>query len=147
MVLTYVKYGAIVLLLGLVFWLGGLPGKATIASLKASQQTQLTAALESQAASKQAEIDRINKLLVSYVQTPVNPIALDIGTRVYKYAAASDCPVSSTPTASGAINPTPQPANPSSAGSGIIEQRLNDHFKACAQDAAQLAALQAAWPR
>lgn len=143
MVLTYVKIAAAVLLLGLVFWLGGLPGKATIASLKAQQQTQITEALRNQAASKQAEIDRINKVLYAYQNTPIDPINIGLATRVYKYAVAN---CDALPQAAALARGISQPAAVSASDQeliGLAQQAIN----ACASDARQLTAIQQAWPR
>src|SRR5208282_5377927 len=90
-ILTGIK---IAIAAALCFWayhLGGLSGAAKVSALELAQQAAVLKAVEAQAASTARETARLNTLVASYETTHINPVALDIGSRVYKYAAAS-CP-------------------------------------------------------
>ena len=145
--MIYAKYGAIGLLVLVLFlsgwYCGSLKSKAALDRSLTAQSATVTAALIAQRKISDAEEDRLNAVIAKYEATPIDPIALSVGSRVYKYAAASCGAVSSpaaTPT--GAISPTPIPPSP-----GPVEQAVTAAFTACSHDANELAAIQAAWPK
>lgn len=145
--MTYVKFGAIgLLVLALFFggwYCGSLKSKSQLERSLAAQSATVTAALIAQRKISEAEEARLNAVIAKYEATPIDPIALSIGSRVYKYAAAS---CSAMPSA-GTAAPGTRDAAPIPSGPGPIESATNDAFTACAKDSAELAALQSAWPK
>jgi hypothetical protein len=144
---TYVKFGAIGLLALVLFfggwYCGSLKSKAQLDRSLAAQQATVAAALLAQRKISDAEEDRLNAVIAKYEATPIDPIALTVGTRLYKYAAASCSAVPTSTAAPTGVSSTP--AVPS--GPGPVELASDAAFKACAQDSAELAAIQAAWPK
>lgn len=145
--MTYVKFGAIGLLVLVLFfggwYCGSLKSKAALDHSLEAQQATVAAALIAQRKISDAEEARLNAVIAKYEATPIDPIALTVGSRVFKYAAASCSTVPSAPSPTpGVSKPTPIPSGP-----GPIEQATNAAFTACSHDANELAALQAAWPK
>jgi hypothetical protein len=130
-------------LLGGGFYLGTLRGKSELTSLEASQAQNTAKAVLAERASAQTELDRINQVVAKYEAQPIDPIALDIGTRVFKYANTASCPVPKATADPGRAGDIPALA-PGALG---IEQALDAYIEACSRDAEQLGALIQAWPR
>lgn len=145
--LTYIKIGAAVVVLGVVsgasFHFGGMASKTALEGFKAEQSANTAKAVLAERASAAAELSRVNAILKGYQDAPIDPIALSVGSRVLEYARIADCPVPAARSDSGGVASTGKvPIGPSEVG-----QALTDLAVACSQDAAELTALQAAWPK
>ncbi len=144
--ITYLKVGAIAALVAAIFmagWhLGGDSARTALAGFQAAQAEDTAKAVLAERASAAAESARLQTILKGYEDAPIDPVALTLGSRVLQYARVADCPV---PKAGadprGARSPAPLPVGPSGVG-----RALDALTEACAQDAAELTALQAAWP-
>jgi hypothetical protein len=142
MVFTYLKVAAALVLLGIAYYLGGLPGKAALASLKAQQASLVATELQRQAANSLAEIARLNTVIATYEQNQLDPLALSLGSRVYHYIQIGSCPLPGTAAhPGGTVGPGPVTTAPDS-----VEPALNAYIEACSRDATRLDALIAAWP-
>jgi hypothetical protein len=120
------------------WYCGSLKSKAQLDRSLTAQQATVAAALVAQAKISDAEEARLNAVIAKYETTPIDPIALTVGSRVFKYAAASCNTLPSAQAATpGASNPTPVPSGP-----GPIERATNDAFAACSHDSKELAAIQ-----
>jgi len=132
--MTYLKIGAAILLIALLFgggwYCGSLKAKDQLDHTLAAQQATVAAALLAQRKISDAEEARLNAVIAKYEATPIDPIALSVGSRVFKYAAASCPTVPSTPTTTPGAGSAP--AVPT--GPGPVEQAVTDAFKACAHD-------------
>lgn len=145
--MIYAKLGALIAAIALIFWagwhLGSSNAKTALAGFKAAQAENTAKAVLAERASAAAELARVNTILKGYEDAPINPIDAGLAHRVYVYAHTADCAVptagANTP-AAGSTSPQPS-RDPSFVG---LAQRVID---ACAQDAAELTALQQAWPR
>lgn len=145
--LTYIKIGAAVAVLAAVaaasFHFGGMTSKTALADFQAEQSANTAKAVLAERASAAIELARVNAILKGYQNAPIDPIALSIGSRVLEYARIADCPVPAARGNPGAApSPSKVPIGPSEVG-----QALDDLAVACSQDAAELTALQAAWPK
>lgn len=140
----YIKAGAAVALLaailGLGWHLGSLGPTAALATYKLAQAKVVADAVIAERAAAQVESDRLRKVIATYEQTPIDPIAAGLSHRVYVYAQASSCTVPKTsPHPSGAVSTSTVPSS--------LEGALQTYIDACSRDALRLNALQAAWPR
>lgn len=145
--ITYLKLGGILALVaglfGGGFYLGGLRSEAALEAFQSAQSANTAKAVLAERASGAAELARVNLLLKGYQDAPIDPIDVGLAHRVYVYASAADCPVSGAGAhPAGAVSPSPQPS--SDPGFVGLAQSVID---ACAQDAAELTAIQQAWPR
>lgn len=144
--MTYVKIGGIALLVLALFfggfYLGGLKSKVTLEHSLSQQSATVAAALQAQQKISDAEETRLNGIIAKYEQTPIDPIALTLGASLHKYTL-SECPVSGPAANSSGTGSTPAVT----ASDGSVERATDAVFKACAQDAAELAAIQQAWPK
>ena len=142
MVLTYLKIAAALLLLCVAYYLGGLSGKAKLAALQEAQSKSVATAVLAEQTRAKIESDRLNEVLASYEKAPIDPIAIDIGSRVYHYIEVER---STLPEAGvhpgGTLGPSGVPAAPDP-----VEPALNAVLEACSRDATRLNALIAAWP-
>lgn len=143
----YIKIGAALALILFLFfggyYCGGLSGKAKLAAVQQSQAQLVAKTLLAQKANTDQEMTRLNKVIATYENTPIDPVAVTVGSRVYKYAAAhcGAVPQAPAPT-SGTVPAASVPSSP-----GPIERATNDAFAACSHDANLVIALQAAWTR
>ena len=145
--MNYVKWGAIGAALIALSWFwyhqGGNSARAALEGFQAAQAANTAKAVLSERASGAAELARVNTVLKGYQDVPIDPIALSIGSRVFKYAGAASCAVPQAPADPGGTrSPTPLAIGPSE-----IERALTALAVACSEDARELAALQAAWPQ
>ncbi len=140
---TCVKLAAIAAVLAFAYRLGGNGPRAALAGFQASQAQATAKAVLAERASAAAELARVNGILKEYQDEKLNPIVPGIAVRLLERA----CPANrSLPEASA--NPgRARSAAKEPAGDGSVERATQAVFEACAQDAAQLSALQAAWPR
>lgn len=145
--LTYVKIGAVLALLGAVaaggYHFGGMASKTALEGFQAEQSANTAKAVLAERAAGAAELARVNAILKGYQDASIDPIALSVGSRVLEYARVADCPV---PGAGGHPSGTPS-ASPVTSSASEVGQALTDLAVACSQDAAELTALQAAWPK
>jgi len=141
--MIYVKIIAALIVCGIAFYLGGLRYKAQLESLEASQAENTARAVLAERASAQTELNRVNQVVAKYEAQPIDPIALNVGSRVLEYTRIASCPVPKTATNPSGTGNAPQESPDTSA----IERTLTAYSEACSQDANQLAALIAAWPR
>src|SRR5271165_4215316 len=110
--MIYVKLILAALALWFAYHQGGLAGAAKVSALELAQQAAVSKAVEAQAASTARETARLNTLVASYESTPINPVALDIGSRVYKYTTASCDAVPKAPAnPTGTSAPATQPSD------------------------------------
>lgn len=144
--MIYAKAAALLVLVLLLFGggyrLGGMASKTTLEGFEAAQAENTAKAVLAERASTAAELARVNAILKGYTDAPIDPVSVGLAHRVYVYAHAADCPVSGAspnPAATGSASPQPR-GDPSFVG---LAQRVID---ACSQDAAELTALQEAWP-
>lgn len=145
--LIYIKIGIAVAVIGVVsaasFHFGGMASKTALEGFQAEQSANTAKAVLAERAAGAAELARVNAILKGYQDAPIDPIVLSTGNRVLEYARVADCPM---PSASGNPGGTASagkvPIGPSQVG-----QALTDLAVACSQDAAELTALQAAWPK
>lgn len=145
--ILYAKLGgALALIVGLFmagYHFGGLSSKAAIEGFQASQAENTAKAVLAERVSAATELARVNTIIKGYQDAPINPATVSLGSRVLQYARVADCPLS-VPSANTA---SPGSASPQPRGDGRVEQAVTAVFEACAQDAAELTALQAVWPR
>ncbi len=145
--ITYLKVGALAALLAAIFmagWhLGGDSARTALASLQAAQAEDTAKAVLAERASAAAESARLQAILKRYDDAPIDPIALHVGDRVLEYARVAQCPVPKA----GADPRGAASAAPVAFGASQVGRALDALTEACAQDAAELTALQAAWPR
>lgn len=145
--LRYIKIGAFVALLAAVaavaYHFGGMSAETALADFREAQSANTAKAVLAERASAAAELARVNAILKGYQDAPIDPIALSVGSRVLEYARVAACPVPAA-----GINPgaTPSPS-PVPISSSEVGQALTDLAVACSQDAEQLNALIAAWPK
>lgn len=156
--MIYVKLGFYLALaaglIGLGYHFGALKGAAqadsartALEGFQAAQAQNTAKAVLAERAAGQAELVRVNGILKGYEDAPINPVDLSLSGRLFKYtdatAHAADCPVPKAgPDPAAARDPATKPAS-----DGAVRQATAAVFKACALDAAELSALQAAWPR
>lgn len=143
--MTYLYLIVGVLLFGGGWYFGSQHGQAQLAQLQAAQSAATTKALQAQAASTAVQVAQLQGAVARYealLQTP-DPITLNLGQRLFKYAAAS-CP---------AVSQTPVPAG-GTVNSAALPDSLTELVRlsqvaidACSADAKQLAAIQQAWPK
>lgn len=146
--IAYAKLGAVLLAVVLLFGGGwyfrGLKCEAAAATVSQAQSAAVATAVLAERASTAAELVRVNTVLKGYQENAaLNPVDVGLAHRVYVYAHATEC---SMPAAG---------AHPAATGSASQEPRGDPGFvglaqaaiDACAQDAAELTALQQAWPR
>ncbi len=147
MILSYLKWGAILglaaALFGLGYRFGGSSARTALARFQAAQAMNTAKAVLAERAADTAETARVNAILKGYEDAPIDPVALTLGNRVLEYARVADCPV---PKAGGNTGGTPSPS-PVAVGPSAVGRALDALTEACAEDAAELTALQAAWPR
>lgn len=140
--MNYLYAAIAVVLFGGGFYLGGLHNKDVLDHTLANQQATVAAALLAQRKISDAEEDRLNAIITKYENAPVDPLSVNVGTRVYHYITAGCAvPKTATPT-SGVSGPAPVAANPDR-----VESSLNRYVSACSKEAAELVAIQAAWPK
>lgn len=124
------------------WYCGSLRSKDMLDRSLAAQQATVAAALLAQRKISDAETDRLNLVIANYEKAPIDPVSITLGASLHKYTL-SECPVSAPKTnTSGTLS---TPAIPAS--DARVELATDAVFKACAQDAAELATLQAAWPK
>jgi hypothetical protein len=133
-----------VVLFGSGFYLGTLPGRATLDHTLAAQATQTAKAVQAEAAAAQIEQNRLNAVIAKYeaIKDIPDPVIPGLGGRLYKYIYAS-CPVpKASPDTTGTVIPAQEPRSDVRTG-----QALQAVFDACSADARQLSALIDAWPK
>lgn len=142
--MIYAKIGALLaLVLGLFgtgWFVGSLKGRASVSALQASQAENTAKAVLAERASAQTELTRLRIVVANYENTPIDPVSVGLGHRVYLYARAANCPVPV-----GSANPSGTVA-PSPVASGF-EGALQGYIDACSRDAKRLDALIDAWPQ
>jgi hypothetical protein len=140
---TYVKAALYVIAFAIGFYFGGLRSKTALETVETAQSENTAKAVLAQKAALDAEEARLNGVIAKYEATPIDPIAVGLAGRVLQYARVADCPV---PKAASITSGTGDTAAQSSGDASLI--RLSQAvLDACAQDAAQLTALQQAWPQ
>lgn len=145
--MTYVKYGAIGLLVLALFvggwYCGSRSSKTALEGFQAAQSANTAKAVLAERASAAVELARVNTILKGYDNAPIDPVVPGIAHRVFVYANATGCAVPS-PGANpgGAIAASTIPA-----GDPEFERLSQAAFDAAAHDAKELIALQQAWPK
>lgn len=142
-ILTGIKLALIAAALLLAYHLGGDSARTALEGFQAAQAENTAKAVLAERASGAAELARVNAILKGYQDAPIDPIVPGIAHRVFLYASAASCAVSSTPSAPGGVV-TSRPVPASDSG---LEQATQAVFDACERDALRLNALQAAWPQ
>jgi len=146
-VIVWAKVGGILLAVALCFaggwYCGSLRSKTAYEALQAAQAENTAKAVLAERASTAAELARTSAILKGYQDAPIDSVALSVGSRVFKYANAASC---SLPQAAADPGRAPSAA-PLPVGPSEVERALADLAVACSEDARELAALQAAWPR
>lgn len=141
--MIYAKYGAIVLVIVLLFgfgwYCGGLKGKAAVEAQGEAQLKAAVTALDSQATQRQAAEAKLEKVQNDYdaIKSTPDPISAGLAQRMYLIKTPGSCPMPGAPTvAAGTETPAAVPA--SDAGIVGLTQAV---FDACSADAKQLAAM------
>jgi hypothetical protein len=136
--LLYAKVGAAVVLLAVVFYLGGLGPKAALERDHAAMAQAATQALLAQRAQASADHAHLQGVIDRYdAQKDIpNPVDTGLAHRVY-ITAASGCPVPETRIVAGGIE---APAALAGSDPGIVG-RLQDLIDACRDDAEQMSAM------
>lgn len=142
-VLAYVKFALIAAACLWMYHLGAEAGTTRVAEMQSSQAMNTAKAVLAERASDENELNRVNALVANYETTPINPIALTVGSRVFKYASAASCAVPKTTAAAGGTSGSAGV----SVGPSEVEQRLSEYIQACSRDAERLSAVIAAWPQ
>ena len=146
-ILAAIKFGGIGLLaaalFGSGFYFGGLRSKTALEGFQAAQ-AQLTAkAVLAERTAGATELARVNAILKGYEDEALNPVVVGLAQRVLINA----CPASSPMSGSGGNPSSAVSAPPQPRGDPEAQRLLQGVFDACEADAAELTALQAAWPR
>lgn len=113
------------------------------AEVKAACEAQMEKASQAAAiayeADKEAERVRIAAIVEKYEKRVPDPVTVGLGQRVYKYALRS-CPAAQAPDPASPGSPAEVPGSDTGAA-------IQDLIDAAESDAAQVRALQEAWPK
>jgi hypothetical protein len=136
--LLYLKLGAIVLALVIIFGAGWTTCKWRYEALQTAQLQAVAVAYQNQVLAREASEAKLQKVQDAYdaIKDIPNPLDTGLAHRVY-IAAAGGCPVPATASvAGGAQTSTPIPG-----GDPSIVGRLQNLIDACRDDAEQMSAM------
>ena len=136
-------------LLGIGFYFGGLRGnekadaaQTALEGFQAAQSANTAKAVLAERASSAAELDRVNTKLKEFENAPPDPIIPGIVRRVFLYANAAGCPVSSSGAAPGGT----LAASGIPGGDPTLERLSQEAADAAGRDAARLNLCRNVWP-